>query len=484
MFNKSIVHPILASEEADKLFSNITATGTLDQSFLISMRMLLQKRLPQDDTAKLVCKCLFLSESELMSTPPSERMSLIMQNSFEYLTMRGHSICIIYPLEAGAGAAMLEVVKSNAGKGNRYLSDYTRRDDLQVFYARKAKALFYTNDSGRNTVIFAEKLELKQFHVLQMMLPKYLPSLFREHPLNEKEIALLKSTGNKSAVEFETLLDLFAKDLDIRAEIIRNKLSSFETAFERAKIENLQSEINSYQSSYEYYLSMMRDMANKIQESKYTLAGLEFAISEHSGDSELMEYFMCNKNLSLSKVRGTAIEFVAHGYADVYDEDAFERYVGNHGGSLYHYLSVSITKSQMEKLYRAIFSERKYKLRLCAAYRADICNGLQPIKNHVFPTESQTYLPNPHIQNHGCTGSYAGRFQEYMQRRDYVGAIEQTIVSARNLNFHDSVIIRTFARELSHSTINCIERPDGTLLTPQEAIIELEGNTSCQDPLP
>ena len=62
-----------------------------------------------------------------------------------------------------------------------------------------------------------------------------------------------------------------------------------------------------------------------------------------------------------------------------------------------------------------------------------------------------------------------------MNKRDYVGAIDQAVVSARNINFYDSTVMGTFAKELSRTSISCIERVDGALLTPKEAIIELEG---------
>jgi len=69
-----------------------------------------------------------------------------------------------------------------------------------------------------------------------------------------------------------------------------------------------------------------------------------------------------------------------------------------------------------------------------------------------------------------------------MNKRDYVGAIDQAVVSARNLNFYDSTVMGTFAKEISRTNINCIERADGTLLTPKEAIKELEGGcTKWQD---
>jgi hypothetical protein len=393
-----------------------------------------------------------------------------------YLSLYRYNICIIYTTQQGAGELMLETVKANAGTGKRYLSSYTRREDLRVFYARKLNALFYTDADNRNTIIFTDKLELKHFHVIQMMIPKYLPKLFAEtnNHLTSTETALLKSTGNKSAIEYEMLIEDFVKNIDIRSETIRMKLSGFESAFERVRIDEIKDEIFSHQNNYEYHLSMMRDIADKAQELKYVLAGLECAVNSKLGDSELMEYFMCNKNLSIIKVTGTILEFIVHGYADIYDEDAFNQYADNHRGYMYNGLNPLITKAQMEKLYRAIFNEGIYKLRICAAYRADMRTGLKACQHYVFPNESRTYLPNPHIQSYACIGTYAGRFNEYMQRKDYVGAIDQAIVSARNLNFYDSTVMSAFTNTFSNATISCIEKPDGTLLTPIEAIGEIE----------
>jgi len=484
MFSKAIYNTTLTSEAANRLFSNISASYTKDSSFLATLRALLQKRLPPDKTVKVTCRGVQFTESGIMMTPASERMNLFIPDPIRHLSSSGHTICIMYATEISAGAKMLEIVRANAGAGKRHMSEYNRRDDLQVFFARKVNALFYTDVSERHTVIFTDKLELKHFHALQMMIPKYLPSLFADNPLTEMESFLLKSCGNKSAVEYERLIEEFTKDLDIHSEIIRIKLAGFETVFERMRADELRKEIDSFQKDYDYYITLLRDSANKLQERKYTLAGLMSAIEEQTGDSELMEYFMCNKNLTIIQVRGTAIEFVVHGYADVYDIDAFEQYADNHNGYLYSNLNYDISRPQMEKLYRAIFSEGIYKLRICAAFTADMRTGLQARQHYVFPSESQTYLHNPHIQSYGCIGSYAGRFQEYMQRKDYVGAIDQAVVSARNLNFYDSSVMTTFANELSCTAIKCIETQDGTLFTPLEAIAALELTDTLQEPTP
>ena len=482
MFTKPIYSTPLTGETPDRLFSNITASGALDQTFLTTMRILLHKRLPENERVHLICKSLYYSVNEIESVTEKQAMSWFIpgETQLKDSASKTHRIIIVYTLNQDTGTKMLEMVRAKFISEKRNSSGFSLQEDLRVFYARKCNALFYHNAVENMTVIFTDKLDYKQFHSLQMMLPKYLPSLFNENPLTELETDLLKSLGNKSAVEYEKLLHEFAKDLDIRAEIIRTKLTGFETAFERIRISELQNEIKAHEQNYENYLANLRDLSAKIQEKKYTLTGLECAISEHGGDSELMEYFQCNKDLSIMRVDGTLIEFVVHGYADVYDVEAFEQFVKNHGGFMYSNLNPAITKPQMEKLYRAIFSDCKYKLRLCAAYSADIRTKLNPKQYYNFPPESQTYFPNPHIQNLGCIGTYASKFQEYMRKRDYVGAINQATVSARNLNFYDSPVISTLAKNLSHSTISCIEKSDGTLLTVLEAIKELEG-TSCQD---
>ena len=480
MFYKGVHNTTLTSEVADRLFHNITASNVPDQSFLATLRALLHKRLLSDETVKLTCKNLLVSSAELTSSSVSQYMNVLLPDIARLPAEPGrHNIYIVYTRLPDVGEKMLEIIRANAGNGKRYMSEYTRRDDLQVFYARKAKALFYTDATGHNTIIFADKLELKHFHALQMMIPKYLPQLFAKSPLTETETNLLKSLGNKSAVEYETLIEGFAKDFDIRAEIIRSKLAGFKTAFERIRANELRSEIKMYQEDYERHLSSMQSITNKIQAHKYTLAGLEIAITEQSGDTELIEYFMCNKNLTIIRVSGTAIEFIVHGYADIYDEDAFERYVSNHNGYMYADLNRDITRPEMEKLYRAIFSDGKYKLRICAAYRADMRSGLKALQYYDFPAESQTYMPNPHIQSFGCIGTYFGRFQEYMQNRDYVGGIDQAVISARNLNFYDSSVISMFAADFSRTSIKCIEKSDGSLLTPIEAIKEMEGEAIC-----
>jgi len=417
--------------------------------------------------------CRTKDDISLRST--AECMGWFIPEASLYSNELTYGIHIVYTEKIDTGEKMLEIIEANVGADKQYLSYYNRRDDLRVFFARKINALFYTDIDGMNTIIFTDRLEMKHFHTLQILIPKYLPILFENSSLTEIETSLLKSTGNKSAVEYEMFINELSKGLDIRSDIIRIKLAGFESAYERRQVSEIRRKIFGFQQDYDNYLQALRDIAQKKQTMQYALAGLEGDIIARKDDSELVEYFLCNKNLSIVSVINTTLKFIAHGYADIYDEEAFNQYVGNHNGYMYSNLSLAITTSQMEKLYRAIFEEGKYKLRICAAFSADMRDGLSPISQYTYPSESSTYLPNPHIQQYGCIGTYAGRFEEYVERKDYVGAIEQAIVSARNLNFYDSSAIAEFARLFSHTSIKCVEKSDGRLLTPSEAVVDLEG---------
>ena len=476
MFVKTINQTNFASEVADRLFSNITETGSPDKSFISTLRALLHNRVPKDETVNLTCKAIQLSDSEAPAVNVIESLKrLQIPDMLQKSDEKKHTIFIIH---SDIGDKLLDLVESTIGAGTSYFSNYTRKDDLRVFYVRKAKSLIYTDDTGRNAIIFASALELKHFHALQMTIALYLPQLFANTPVSEKEMSLLRSTGNKSAAEYEALLEDFAQGIDMRSENIRGKLAGFETSAESTKRAEVQARLEALDIKYKSKQDELREISNEIQDAKILLAGLDSHLEQHPEDSDLINYFICNKNLTVIKTIGTALEFVVHGHVSFFDEAAFEKYGANHTGYMYKGLRNGITPTQMEMLYRSIFSDNRYKLRICAAYTVDVRVGITAMTGYSFPTECSTHLPNPHIQNQGCIGGFAERFQEYILRQDYVGAIEQASVSARNLNLFDSTVMTTFAKQLSGTSKKCIETSSGELLTPLEAIKELEGGAA------
>ena len=215
MFTKPIYSTQLTGEDPDRLFTNITASGALDMTFLTTMRALLHKRIPEGEKVHLVCKALHYSLDEIETISTSQAMGRFIPGEAQLTSVSTHRIVIVYTMNQNTGTKMLELVRAKFGTDRRHLDGFAVQQDLHIFYARKVNALFYYNATENMTVIFADKLEIKQFHALQMMLPKYFPRLFKDNPLTESETALLKSLGNKSAVDYERFIEEFAKSLDI-----------------------------------------------------------------------------------------------------------------------------------------------------------------------------------------------------------------------------------------------------------------------------
>jgi len=467
MFAKEISRMTLTNDIAGRLFDNINAANfSTDRTFAATLRALLHKRLPAGQSVAMT----LLPLGRAATTPDIIAGDIRCSD-----TGHDYTIYIAYPQDKSMGSQILEAVRSDFGQGTRYYNTHTLQEDLRVFYIKKLNGLFYT--SSNSAIIFLDYLDIRRFHALQMMIPKYLPALFADSPLTYEETALLKSLGARSSDEYERRIEQFAQQMDMRGEMIRTRLKGFETVFEQEQVRDVERVLEKFQRDYQVALDNLRLTLGSMQSQQILLAGLKCRI-DNQGESELMEYFLCNKQLSVIRVRGTELEFVVNGYADIFDEEAFDTYAGNHNSYLYHRLSSNVTVEGMELLYRAIFGG-DYKLRICAAFRADMRNSITPISDYIFPPESGTYLPNPHIQRFGCIGGYAQRFAEYMYNRDYVGAIDQAAVSARNLNFHDSAVMETLAHALSHTTTKCVEDADGNLMTPRETIKRLEAQ-ACQ----
>lgn len=472
IFTKELYDLTLVNDIADNLFGNINTVGCCpDWTFAATMRAVLYKRLPSEESARVV---LINLNVEVLS--PQVIADGIMSKGCG----RGYSIFIVVPQDRSLWPQLCNTVRASIGTGKRFFTDYVEQEDLHVFYMKKFEGLFYSD--GKNELIFLSYINSSILHALQMMIPRYLPSLFSHASLSEDETALLKSLGNKSSYDYERLIEQFASKFNMRDEIIRTRLKGFETAYEREEENRVTQTLAHYRKNYDEHLGQLRAIAKLIQEHLTILSGLQCRLnSSDNNTSELMNYFLCNKKLSIIRVDGASVEFVVRGYADVYDESAVNGYAKNYNSFLYSNISSAVSKEDMEKLYRAVFNDRLYSLCICAAFTLDLKNGVAPRQDYTFPPECKDYLPNPHIQEYGCMGGYSHRIAEYLYNKDYVGAIEQTSVSARNLNFHDSAVMEKFSYSLSCTHVKCIEDADGNHMSPRAAISRMKGGASCQN---
>ena len=144
----------------------------------------------------------------------------------------------------------------------------------------------------------------------------------------------------------------------------------------------------------------------------------------------------------------------------------------------YRDLSGRVSLEDMKLLMTAIFIDQTLRIKVCAAYKLVLGKEVVGTSGYDFMYGYEEYMPNPHIQIHGCLGNYRPKINEFILRSDYIGAVSQCVASCKSLNFGDSVVMGEFMESLygTRTSLNnkCIELPNGSTVTPKEAIVWLK----------
>ena len=197
--------------------------------------------------------------------------------------------------------------------------------------------------------------------------------------------------------------------------------------------------------------------------------GLQDSVA-NGGSNELMQYFLMNKHLELESVEDTSIVFSAGGYyIDMWDEDVARMSIDKKSNSIYAYFK-SGDKEKAKAFFEACFIDEKLRIKVCAAYQINAYGGCSALSHHKYPEWMMDCMPNPHTDYFACLGGHESVINQATNCGNYVSAVEQCCASARNLNFSDSVVMERWSKQFFDMDIRCVELPDGTCVTPMEAV--------------
>ena len=373
-------------------------------------------------------------------------------------------------------AAILSLYDNTESGFTKAFPNYHEAKDLQVFVQNRGKlnARFYINEQDKETFIVCEGLTLCNFHLLQSLTPRLFPWLFSELPLDEVEGSLLDALTFRNATEYERILSLLADRIDFREHMIKNVIGDFDKIGRREEMQRTKDQITDYQNQidnlnrrYHEYLTMLDDL-------NIRLAGQEMAIEAASDESELIDYFVCNRNLMPVRVRGRQMEFTVKTFFEIFDPEQYNTYIRKTGSCLYtgyDYLPQFEDIAVRRKMLDAIFSDEPIlKVKMCANYIIDLRGEASAHRFYEYGDEFIDYIPNPHIQHFACLGNYRSYINRMIRDGNLIGAIEQCMASAKSLNFAEAHTVRYFLNDVFTSTHRIIRLPDGRDVTPVEAL--------------
>lgn len=495
MFNKAVSGLTLASPAADRMFPDIYGyIYNGDRTFTATMRALLHKRIASDQEAMVSYTYSSWSEADCNGYSDIDavrsfldidhifhRNGILHIHNFRNINDENNAFC----------SAILErVVKCRAE-----FSGFEPMQDLSKFLEqKKINAKFFVNKERCCTLIAIERLDIKKWHLLQSFLPRYFPKYFADNPLTAEETKLLKTLTQRYAPAYEDAIEAFASHFDFRSQAIRDALHGFENRFEKKRLESVRRTIQQKRDYIEELEDRFAHTYTEIRDLTTQELGLIAKLNGEQPDdeSELLEYFLCNKHLNIVDTYDGTIEFVVATTISNFDPDVFSSAIRRKGESFFYrhyetrrsYGNEEMTDDRIEMLMKAIFDTEELKLRVCAAYSLNFDDGRYAgLKNYNFdPSVLATHTPNQHIQYYACLGGNERTIRDAMKRRDYVAAVMACCASAENINFTEPNTGTFFMQKIcAKDAGRIIQMPDGGTMTPLEAVKWLEQKKEQQE---
>lgn len=482
MFRNVITSTPLTSTAANGYFNNITGDSYKnDFSFISTLRALVAPRLPDGENVRL-----FFSETTIPKRLAEEsgeiRIINMISRQFNIGVFGSNGVINIHSFSSSEPESNELQMKAVDSGFDKQFSGWHRLQKVTDFYRKSFSVSCYINTELKNVCLFVDKMTMQKLHYLQCSIFAFLPWYFDpEKGVTDIEMELINSLREKHPDKYVECITKIASQYDFRTERIRSLLKGFETRYERIEYERASQDIQAYIDEINRLNRKIGDILKEKSDKEIRLLGLNAKINDDSnGDSEIMEYFLCNDNVSLETVDDNYMDFSCMGYVEYFDEDMAKQMIDNYRSYVYRPTSNRdyskiIPVEDMKRLMYAIFIDQTIKMRFCAAYRLKLRGEVQALCSHDYGCEFSTCTPNAHIDRYSCMGNYQRTINELLKNNNYIGAIEQCIASCRSLNFADSVVMTEFMMRLyevssSHVNIKCIELPDGSVVKPKDAI--------------
>ena len=452
MFNKVLTEELtLASDIANEISPINKIVGNLfnsDRSFIATLRALIAGRMSDNDTLTLRITTCEEKVSTLESLSEEDSIS-ILSYGIEENTL---SICGFLGTENSISTSIKIIDKSF----KKFYPDFKELKDLREFTSAQSDMRFYINEKTKNTIIFVAGLDMRLYHYIQSFTSRILPWYFENRPLTDDERELVKSLIVRTSSRYERLIEDFAKQYDFRSKRIEKMLGGFEQQANKKRLRLIRNDVDVVERNITDNVNRYMELINKRSKLIIEQAGLISLINNSGDDSELIDYFMCNKNVHPVSTYEDTLSFIVSCTLENFDVEMYERISSNFDGYFYDGYDVSnevfAEKETRKMLMDAIFNEEPLiKIKMCGLYTISLSGYVETESYYNFPNEFADRVPNPHLNRHSCLGNQKPIIEGYLRNGDKVGAVEQCVCSAMSINVGESATFPYFLKELFSS---------------------------------
>lgn len=354
-------------------------------------------------------------------------------------------------------------------ENNFPMSDkFKKIEKVSVFYQKSFRVLCYCCPENRATIVFTNSCTIESLHYLGVSVLTMFPWFFDpKKGITELEKKLIESLREKSPDAFMECMKEYESVYDVRS-IFLQKLAGFEKKVEEREIRKINEDIAYIDEEIHNLERRIADYLISRRKDEDQLRGYQLKADE--SENELMEYFKCNKHVSLEYVNNDTIGFVATAIVDNFDEDMAETMLNNTSSFVYRN-NTRYSSDDIKMLIKAVFIDRTIKLKFCEAFELDASGNVMPLSGYNYDKAKYgDCMPNPHIDRYSCLGNYRQEITECVKHRNYIGVIGLCINSAASLNWGDSAVMEEFFKRLNRFDRACFITPECEVVNVKGAI--------------
>lgn len=361
---------------------------------------------------------------------------------------------------------------------------WKRVERMTKFFESSFQLVCFVNEEVKSCILLVGRLDITRLHYITCSLAAFLPWYFpKEKGLTAEERALLMSLRKNRCNDFMEALAAFESQFDFYTMKLE-ALTGFESEWMKGALDDSRRRIKSLMENIDEHQRRIDSCLRDVEEERTREIGLATRINDEN-ENELRDFFIENKSrVRMTARSGSNLTFEVLTTVMYWDEDMAETLLDNKHSYIYTARGSRprMKSDDFAKLFKAIFVDQSMKLRFCAQYKISISDRTVYGVDHAeYSSAALNFMPNTHIDSYSCLGDYREVLNRMMQNHDYVGIMEQCVVSAQSFNFHDTTVLEKWSQLMYETDKKCILLPDGTEATPVEAVQYLNGGESAEE---
>ena len=305
-------------------------------------------------------------------------------------------------------------------------------------------------------------------------MPRLLPWLFKDHPLTPDELNYLRalSTPDTSSESLVRMMEALYNKTNLPSRAVDKAIESlFKGTIDNRK-KDLKRRIENLYRDLKETRARISLIFTDITRANCELTGLD-SKDESAFITELKDYLRAQKGIIVNS-DGESLLLTITTFLSNYDPDDVETFIFNTDRPYQDFTGKE--EQDVRILFRAVFIDHIFKVKLAATYRLDYNCHVTAMSNAINVNSLQA-VPNPHINHHSCLGNYEPMLDDAEDHRDFITAIAICQQSAGSMNLVETISTKYFFEDFAaayHDDIPVILTDTGESITPKQAIEQLK----------